>query len=156
MATWTTLLWLLSATPAVTPAATTADVSQLAWLSGCWTGTKNGIVSEEHWTTPQGGGMVGMHKDVKEGQMASFEFLRISTAKDSVCYFASPRGAPPTPFCAIELSRSRVVFENRDHDFPQRVLYWMDEKTRLHARIEGVVAGKVEFEEWVWSRCKSD
>jgi hypothetical protein len=157
MPNWILLLWLVSATPAATPAAAIGDVAQLSWLAGCWTGTKDGLVSEEHWTTPRGGGLVGMHKEVKNGRMTSFEFLRVAAAgKDSVCYFASPRGRPPTPFCAIELGRSRVVFENLAHDFPQRVLYWIDEKGRLNARIEGTIGGKLESEEWVWSRCKGE
>jgi hypothetical protein len=131
-------------------------VQRLAWLEGVWTGTTaRGLTMEEHWSSPAGGGMIGMHKDVRDGRMVSFEFLRI-VADDSsgVCYVASPGGAPPTRFCAIELSGSRVVFENRAHDFPQRILYWLDGERRLHARIEGQAGGEEKSQEWVWTRRK--
>src|SRR5262245_13835657 len=102
-----------------------ADLKRLAWLEGVWIGTSDGLAMEEHWSSPDGGALIGMHKDTRDGRMTSFEFFRIvAQDSDGVCYLASPNGQPPTPFCAIELSESRVVFENREHDFPQRVLYW--------------------------------
>ena len=64
-------------------------------------------------------------------------------------YLASPGGAPPTPFTAIEVGERRVVFENATHDFPQRVIYWRD-GTALRARIEGTRNGRLAFEEWRW------
>ena len=48
----------------------------------------------------------------------------------------------------------RVVFENRQHDFPQRILYWLDPGGALHARIEGPQGGKTVSEEWVWTRAR--
>ena len=69
-------------------------------------------------------------------------------------YFASPRSAPPTAFKLIETGDKRVVFENKNHDFPQRILYWTDAKGALHARIEGPQGGKTVAEEWVWTRAK--
>jgi hypothetical protein len=129
------------------------EVSRLAWLQGCWVGDEDGIAMEEHWTSPAGDGLVGMHKDVKAGRMISFEFLRVvRTANQGVCYLSSPNGRPVTTFCAIEMSDRRVVFENKEHDFPQRVLYWLDDEGRLHARIEGSEGGKAAFEEWVWKK----
>jgi hypothetical protein len=130
-----------------------ATVEALAWLAGSWSGTKEGVASEEHWTSPAGGALVGLHKDVANGRMTTFEFLRIAPdAEGRVCYVASPRGAPPTSFCAVELGNRRAVFENRAHDFPQRILYWVDVEERLHARVEGPLDGKEVAEEWVWTR----
>ncbi len=58
-------------------------------------------------------------------------------------------------FCAIELTDRRVVFENLQHDFPQRVMYWLEPDGRLHARIEGMQAGKLGSHDWVWTRKKA-
>jgi hypothetical protein len=142
---------------ALLPAAGVADtpsVQRLGWLAGVWTGSSNGVRMEEHWSTPDGGGLIGMHKDSKDGRMVSYEFFRIIPADSGrVCYMTSPMGRTPTPFCAIELTDSRVVFENREHDFPQRIIYWI-EKGALHARIEGTIGGKPRSEEWVWTRAK--
>ena len=147
-------LLALAASPAAAATTAATDLTKLAWLQGAWKGVKDGIAMEEHWTSPDGGGLVGMHKDSKSGSMISFEFFRI-VATDSVgiCYLSSPRGAPPTPFCAIEIGNQRVVFENAAHDFPQRIVYWLD-KGKLHARIEGSMNGREESEEWVWEKAR--
>ena len=54
----------------------------------------------------------------------------------------------------VESGDKRVVFENKQHDFPQRILYWLDAQGALHARIEGPQGGKTVSEEWVWKRAK--
>ena len=109
---------------------------------------------EERWSSPRGGGLVGMHKDTKGGRMVGFEFFRIAPdSSGTPTYFSQPGGqSPPTPFRLVELGESRAVFENAQHDFPQRILYWRDGET-LHARIEGTVHGKAGSEDWAWSRC---
>ena len=133
------------------------DVQSLAWLAGSWSGVTKGVTMEETWSSPDGGGLVGMHKDSKGGRMVAFEFFRIAPGDSGgVCYFASPGGRPATRFCAIELGQARVVFENLEHDFPQRVLYWLEPDGRLHARIEGTIGGKPAAEDWIWSRRRKD
>lgn len=143
----------LLASPAVAQAPDgRAQIDKLAWMAGNWSGEQDGVASEEIWTSPAGGGLVGLHKDVRDGKMAGFEFLRVEIdAEDRVCYVSSPGGAPPTTFCAVEIGERRVVFESRQHDFPQRILYWLDDAGRLHARIEGPLQGKESAEEWIWS-----
>jgi len=141
----------LETTTAVTQ---TDEVDALAWLEGRWSGEKDGVLVEEYWTNPQGGALLGLHRDVKNGRLASWEFLRIDSTDAGVFYFASPRSAPPTPFELVERGDKRVVFENKQHDFPQRILYWLDAQGLLHARIEGPQRGKVVSEEWVWTKSR--
>ncbi len=129
-----------------------ASLASLAWMTGSWSGIQDGVTSEEHWSTPQGGLMLGMHRDVKEGRAVSFEFLRVVARGDSLVYVALPRGRNETPFPMKSLAGKRVVFENPQHDFPQRILYWQTRPNELHARIEGTLNGKEEFEEWTWKR----
>ena len=71
---------------------------------------------------------------------------------EGLTYFASPQGRAATPFRAIENGKNRVVFENKQHDFPTRILNWLGWDGKLHARIEGMLQGKAEGEEWSWSR----
>jgi hypothetical protein len=127
----------------------THSVSSLAWLSGAWSGTSDGLFMEEHWMQPLGATLVGMHRDVKDGRTTSFEFFRIEEQQGRLVYLASPHGAAPTPFTATEVLSERVVFENTAHDFPQRIIYWREGDV-LHARVEGTVRGKLQAEEWAW------
>ncbi len=134
-------------------AAPDAEIARLSWLAGGWGGDAGGTTSEEHWTTAAGDALVGMHKDVAGGKMVSFEFLRIEVdASGKICYLAMPGGAPATAFCAVEVAEHRVVFENLEHDFPQRILYWLDASGSLHARVEGPRGGKEAALEWTWKR----
>ena len=128
--------------------------ASMAWLEGRWTGISDGLHMEEHWTSPTGDGLVGMHKDVKAGKMVSFEFFRIVSQEDGIYYMTSPGGVPATPFKLIEQSARRLVFENAEHDFPQRILYWSEKPGELRARIEGAVNGKQESMEWRWQRAR--
>jgi hypothetical protein len=125
---------------------------RLAWLEGRWTGTRDGVASEEIWSSPAGGALLGMHKDVKDGRLVGFEQLRIARDGDTLVYFASPQGAAATRFRLVELAERRVVFGNPKHDFPQRILYWLDAAGALHARVEGEIGGKPRAVEWVWTR----
>lgn len=129
-------------------------LAALAWMAGSWSVTQDGIANEEHWLPPGGGLMLGMHRDVKAGRALSFEFLRIVERNDSLVYIALPRGRNETPFPMKSLAGKRVVFENPAHDFPQRILYWQARPNELHARVEGTLHGREEFEEWTWKRTK--
>ena len=141
-------IWILGAASA----AAADDITRLSWLAGCWSGIHDGVTTEEHWTSPAGGEMVGMNKAVASGRIVFFEFLRIASHEGRLCYLASPRGGAVTAFCATTIGDDRVVFENREHDFPQRIVYERHENA-LRARTEGTVDGKERSESWEWRRC---
>ena len=141
------LLVLLLAAPAGA-----ASLSDLAWMSGSWAGTMNGLRAEEFWSPADGTMMASVHRDLKDGRTVSFEFLRIEQRGDSLVHFATPRGRNTTPFPLQSLAGRKVVFENLAHDYPQRILYWAGGNDTLHARTEGVVNSKLESEEWTWTR----
>lgn len=143
-------LMLAAARPA---SAEPRAIDRLAWMEGVWVGEQNGVMIEETWSSPAGGGLVGMHKDSRGGRMVGHEFFRIIEIDTlGVCYFASPAGREPVRFCASEWDSTRVVFENPFHDFPQRIVYWLDPEGRMHARIEGVSKDGERAKEWVWTR----
>lgn len=77
---------------------------------------------------------------------------RCGAGGSSRANWASPRGRPATPFKMIEQSDKRVVFENAEHEFPHRIIYWMTDDGSLHAKIEGTLSGKPAAEEWSWQR----
>lgn len=105
-------------------------VEELGWLAGGWE-TSNAAErwTDEHWSAPAGGAMLGMSRTVKAGALAEFEYLRIVQKGDDLVYIAHPGGrAPGTEFKMTSLTEGaagyrRVMFENPDHDFPKRILY---------------------------------
>ena len=143
---------LAAVNPALSSKTEAPRLEQLAWLAGSWTGGQGDTVIEEFWTTPAGGLMVGLHRDLRPGRRAFFEFLRIVEEKGQISYYAMPAGrSPATIFPLLSMSNRRVVFENPDHDFPQRIIYWLD-GDMLHARIEGTEDGETRGMEWHYRR----
>jgi hypothetical protein len=155
-----TLIAILATDPAsrpgLRPGLDAGQIAELAWLEGHWAGVEGPMHMEEIWTSAAGGALVGLHKDVvtRDGtaRMVSFEFLRIEAGADGIAYVAQPGGRPPTRFALVDQEPRRVVFANPAHDFPQRILYWLDDAGALHARIEGPKGGRTVGQEWTWTK----
>lgn len=144
--------------PAGTPAAPAAasapapSADALTWLAGAWTERRDGAVIEEQWMAPRGGVMLGMSRSTGPDGKVFFEFMRIAPSAAGLSYFASPLGRPAVEFPLVALAGRRAVFENDAHDFPQRIIYWLEEGGVLRARIEGTVDGTLQSAEYRWSR----
>ncbi len=93
--------------------------------------------------------MLGVSRTIKQGKTVEYEFMQLRQLPDGVLAFIpQPSGQPPSVFKLVHLGESEVVFENPEHDFPQRIAYSRPDEARLLASIEGVrkgVARKVEF-----------
>ena len=50
-----------------------ATLADMAWLAGNWTGEGLGGISEEMWSKPAGGAMVGTYRLIKEGKPVFYE-----------------------------------------------------------------------------------
>lgn len=128
------------------------NLDQLNWLVGSWMVKKENSEIEEHWLPAKGEMMLAVNRTVRSGRPTSFEFLRIEQRGSQISYLASPSGKPAVEFKLIELGNQRVVFENKTHDFPQRIIYWRESDGSLRARIEGEVQGKSRSQEWHFQR----
>ena len=98
------------------------DIERLAWLAGNWRLEKTGRLTEEHWMAPAGGVMLGMARTLAKGKVVEHEFLqiRVGPAGD-LFYIAQPSGQPEAAFKHTALTDKEVVFENPNHDFPQKI-----------------------------------
>lgn len=113
-------------------------ISQLAWLAGQWRMEKAGRVIDEHWMAPAGGVMLGMARTVAKGRVLSYEFTQIREGPGGELYFiAQPSGQKEATFKLLSLTETGVVFENKEHDFPQTVSYSLKPGGSMLAYIEG-------------------
>jgi hypothetical protein len=122
------------------------------WLAGMWTGMDGSTKVEEFWMRPASGVMLGIHRDVDSAGFVWFEYLRIETRGGTMVYAAMPGGRPAVLFPLKESARNHMVFENLENDFPQRIIYRLNEDGSLLARIEGMEGGIVKAKEWVWRK----
>ncbi|WP_129794109.1 DUF6265 family protein [Sphingosinicella sp. CPCC 101087] len=110
-------LALAAASPA--PAA-----SDLGWMAGTWEMVSGERWSEEHWSVPRGGAMIGYSRSGRGEEPSEFEHLRIERGEDGVpVYLAAPGGRAVVSFRLVESGGSNATFANPSHDFPQRIAY---------------------------------
>lgn len=136
---------------AMLAAAVIAAPADLAWMAGSWTHEQDGTIRRETWLAPLGGTMSGAGQTNRPGKPGRSEFMTITAEPAGTTFTAYVDGQPPTRFVAIASDPGSAVFENKAHDFPQRVMYRRC-GANLCAGIEGVVAGKLRAEHWTYSR----
>jgi len=147
-----------------------AGLDDLEWLTGCWSSydANTRIWIEECWSTIVGDMMMGTNRTMRGSRVAAFEHIRIEAHDEGIWYLASPGGRPAIAFMrVVPTSRDRAdaanvaVFENMEHDFPQRIIYRGDGRSYLEATIEGVIREELESGEiesrnarqtWRWTR----
>jgi len=145
---------LLALAPAPLPAQS-SPLTPFHWLPGCWQGTiASGAVYEEWWMPERGGTMLGSARLTREGRTLSTELMVLRVEDGVPVYVAQPSGAAaPTRFPLAQTEEARWVFENRAHDFPQRIIYTNPAGGRgPFARIEGESGGSVRSMEFPLAR----
>lgn len=140
-------LWLAASAGSAFGAAveiTAGSVTDLAWLAGCWASDNAEPGSGEQWMAPAGGTMFGTSRTIRGGKTVTHEFMQIrETAPGPLAFIASPAGQATASFGLTRSGPGEVVFENLGHDFPQRIIYRVENRTVLHARIEGLRQGQL-------------
>jgi hypothetical protein len=109
-----------------------AHVSDLSWMSGRWVATANGRWTEEHWSAPRAGTMMGYSWSGEGETIREYEYLRLQAGEDDeIVYLAQPNGGPGTGFYLARSEGTSATFENPTHDFPQRIHYARDGDTMV-------------------------
>ena len=108
------------------PAAETA-VQFPDWMAGSWIEEKGAAWSEEYWTAARGGIMLGVARNGTGTRLAMWEATQIRLNRQGkLAFYAMPRGAPASEFPVVSQSGTAIIFENKAHDYPQRIRYWRD------------------------------
>lgn len=139
--------------PATTAAAASGPLAGYAWLAGTWSSTDDhGARTEESWTVPRGTIMPGTsHTEDAAGETRSWESLRIERRGEVVQYVALPAGAEAeTAFHAVELQPGLAVFENAEHEYPQRITYALEREGVLRATVSDIHGANQHS--WVFHR----
>jgi hypothetical protein len=132
-------------------------VERMAWLAGCWKGEFGEPGTVEHWLPPAGGVMLGMSRTIKQAKLIEYEFMQLRQLPDEVLAFVpQPSGRAPTIFRLLRLADAEAVFENPEHDFPQRITYSRQGESRLSASIEGARNGATRRIEFSFLRVSCD
>ncbi|MEQ8309154.1 MAG: DUF6265 family protein [Sphingopyxis sp.] len=127
-----------------------ARVDDLGWLAGEWVQEGDGRWTEESWTAPRGGVMLGHSRSGRGDVLREYEFIRIAAdAEGAISYIAIPEGGAPVAFALVRHEGASATFENGAHDYPQRIAYVRDGDT-LTATISAIDGSKPR--RWTYRR----
>lgn len=97
-------------------------------------------------------------KNSKTGKVAFYESGRIQTMGQYIILIVSPNDGRPVLFTLIENKKEAGkqvwTFENKEHDFPQRIIYTLLSKDTLTATVEGKLKGKDAKDQFHMKRVK--
>jgi hypothetical protein len=94
-------------------------------MGGRWEAAgENERWTEENWSAPRAGIMLGHSRSGRGEALREFELLRLQAGEDGVpVYFAQPGGQPPVPFRLTARDGTSATFDTPTHDVPQRIRY---------------------------------
>ena len=127
---WTAIVTLLVA-------GGSGPLDRAAWLAGCWRLEAGGLVTDEQWSAPLGGVMLGTSRTVRDGRTVEYAYLRLETRGEDVVYVALPSRQAETEFALVPGPGRALAFENPEHDFPKRITYTPLGSDSLVAAISG-------------------
>ena len=102
------------------------------WMAGCWESRTGERWTEECWTFPRAGMMMGSGRSGTGGVLDSWEVMQIETVEtddpaiDPLTFYGAPKGQNRTAFAWVPGSGPGLTFVNAGHDYPQRTRYWRE------------------------------
>ncbi len=107
------------------------SIQQSQCLIGIWENkTARGVI-QETWTRSSDHSFSGKSCMIRGADTILLETIQLLQEKDSLFYIptvTNQNGGLPVRFTAVHSGTDQLVFENPNHDFPQRIVY-----TRIHA-----------------------
>lgn len=133
-----------------------SDLDDFTWMLGSWSHSdeKNGVDFHEHWNKASANSFTGTGVAVDfNGDTLFKETLKLELI-DGVPYYVAtvPKNPGPVLFRLVESSKQLAIFENKEHDFPQRIRYELDASNSLQVRLDGVEAGKPKVQRLKFAR----
>lgn len=113
-------------------------------LSGLWKSDEN-IVFYEQWEKLSDSEMTGIGFGLNHQDTIITERMRIALHDGRWCFFAlvaSQNSGKEIAFRMVDSTAGRLVFENPDHDYPNRITYDFHTDSSLTARIENMRGNK--------------
>ena len=136
-----------SATQKPEAAAVEKQLAQLQWANATWGSADSSSASTEMWHKKTDSTFTG-HSFVIAGTDTVFEeFISLEERNGKVNYIVSVKnqnGEAPVSFTLTKADKNTFVFENPEHDFPQRISYTLVNPDSLYAEISGTEKGKTK------------
>ena len=135
------------------------NLEAFRWAAGTWQmATPEGMVYEQ-WKVINDSLYLGSSYMLQSTDTILLETMRLEKQGEDILYIPTIKnenGGQPVTFKLISSGSqgSGLVFENKEHDFPQRIVYKQQAADTLYARIEGTINGKLQQEAYILSKVR--
>lgn len=131
------------------------EFNKLMLLVGTWKmETKKGPIFEQ-WEKISNTHLAGKSYRLTENDTVMLETIQLVKRADGIFYIPvveNQNDRQPVPFRLVTGTADRFVFENQEHDFPQRIIYTIVTPDSVVARIEGISKGQPASSEFYYRR----
>jgi len=133
------------------------EIKKATWLLGTWQNKTSKGVIYETWSERTDIELSGMSYFIQDQDTTVLETIQIIQENDRLFYIPTVQNqndALPVRFSSTFVSDSKMVFENKEHDFPQVITYMKIAEDSLVASISGIVNGNERKKVFPMSRQK--
>ena len=131
------------------------QITKMGWLAGKWqNASPEGTVIEE-WQKLDDSTMTGKSYFIKGNDTLPAEDISLQQRGADLFYIPTvmdQNGGQPVSFKLTSDVNDRWVFENPDHDFPQKITYIKQPDGSLLAEISGVIEGQEKSQKFPMTR----
>jgi hypothetical protein len=129
-------------------------ISQFDWLIGTWQGKSGNGEVFENWRRLDESTLVGEGYFVVKNDTVFREMLRIQQIGNFWTYIPVVNKNQPVLFTLTKSEKAKWVFENKEHDFPKKIVYEQVADGSMLAWVEGKMLGKTMKEEYRMQKLK--
>jgi hypothetical protein len=129
--------------------------ARFGWLLGTWLQSSPQGDLYETWILKSDSEFFGHGYLLLKGDTLFSERIRLVARGKNTLYIpvvSDQNAGLPVEFTLVSSDRRIFIFENKEHDFPQRIIYRNPEPDSLCARIEGMANGSYRSEDFRMSK----
>lgn len=130
-------------------------IQEMEWLQGNWTNISQEGNYYEKWNKINDSLFRSFSYLSVAGDTVFSESVDLLLRENELYYIVSVSGqnnGQAVSFRLVSGNNNEFIFENKEHDFPQRVIYKNPAPDSLNARIEGTINGKFSVQEFPMKR----
>ncbi len=134
-----------------------SKIKQMEWVIGKWENISRDRNLYEIWTKTNDTIYSGRSFMIANNDTIFSERISLELKNNELFYIpavSAQNNGQPIPFKFTSSENTEIIFENREHDFPQRIIYKNPKPDSLYARVEGNDNGKFRKEEFFMKRSR--
>jgi len=122
------------------------------WLIGNWENTSPDGILTENWQKLNDSTFTAASYLIKGKDTIHLESIVLARKGETLTYLATVKGQndnKPVAFTSTNETENKLIFENPQHDYPQKITYTKGPNNTLTAEVKGKLEGKVTTERFI-------